>query len=219
MKYFLGLIMITNLLISCRQRTTESATLTASTVESSVTEITTKTTDIFADSNFTFLSLDSLNEEMLFDKSEKGKIKFIQSRKSFKKEHCEFFKTGCTNSFWDDYTFLVSKQKQIGEILPVIIHDSKDFNYYHSKLFTVDKEFNKIDSALVSLVGYDRDGDNDYSTTREIRSQFLKDRIITIEFNIKKFDNDSTVTLDSVITHRKIEKNGHITVEKKEKTI
>jgi hypothetical protein len=219
MKYFLGLIIIANLLSSCGQKTSEVETQTSDTVKQSIAETTIGTTDIFADSNFTFVLIDSLSEDMLFNKTEKGKVKFIESRKSFKKEHCEFFKTGCTNSFWDDYTFLVSKQSPIGEILPVIIHDSKDFDYYHSELFTLDKELNKIDSILVSLVGYDRDGEDDYSTTREIRSRFSKDKIITTEFKIKKFDNDSTVTMDSVITHRKIEKNGHITVEKQEKII
>lgn len=219
MKYILELIITIHLLVSCGQKPIESKNQTSDTITNSITEETGKTTDIFADSNFTFVSIDSLNEDMLFDKSEKGKIKFIQSRKSFKEEHCEFFKTGCTNSFWDDYTFLVSKQRPIGEILPVIIHDSKDFDYYHSELFTLDKELNKIDSVLVSLIGYYQDGENDYSTTREIRSLFLNDKIVTIEFRVKKFDNDSTVTVDSVITHRKIEKNGRITLEQEEKII
>lgn len=218
MKYLSRLIIITYLFVSCAQKAVESKTQTFDTVNLAA-EVTKKAADIFADSNFTFVSLDSLNEDMLFDKTEKGEVKFLQSRKRFKTEHCKFFRTGCTNSFWDDYTFLVSRQDLIGEVLPIIIHDSKDFDYYHSQLFTLDKEFNKIDSVVVSLWGYGRDGDADYSTIKEIRTQFSEDKMETIEFSIRKFDNDSTVTLDSTIIYRKIEKNGHITVEKKEKLI
>ena len=216
MKYTLTIIILTSLLIYCKQETNRLENQTAETISNSISAISVNTAEIFADSNFTFLSIDSLSEEMLFDKSEQGNVKFLGSRKSFKEKHCKFFKTGCTNSFWDDYTFLVSKQPLIGDILPVIVHDSKDFNYYHSELFTLNRDFEKIDSVLVSLVGYYREGETNYVTIEHIQSKFINNQIITTEFSTKSFDNDSTVTMDSTITYRKIERDGHITVVKKE---
>jgi len=222
MKYFLGLIIITYLLSSCGQRTIESKNQTPDTVKNSTTEVITKTVDIFADSNFTFVSIDSLNEDMLFDESEKGKTQFIKSRKSFKQEHCEFFKTGCTNSFWDDYTFLVAKQDMIGDILPIIIHTSKDFNYYHSELHTLDKNHNKVDILIVSLDGFDQEPEDDYSTITKAKSRFKSDLIITTNVKFRRYrkaNRDSLVTVDSTIVYRRIEKTGKIIIDKTEKII
>lgn len=214
------LILTFGLFTSCVQRTTEQ---TSENPDSTIVSITTDKVDnsvnMFADSCFTFLALDSLNEHMLRDSVDSGK-KYISSVKRFKKEHCRFFRTGCTNSFWDEYVFLVSKQKPIHGILPIIIHDSKDFDYYHCDLFTLDKNYKKVDSLRVSLHGYSRDGDEiKYSTIQEKKSIFSEDRITTIEFKYNKFDNDSTVTVDSTIFYRKIDKDGRIRLIKKEKLI
>jgi hypothetical protein len=166
--------------------------------------------DIFADSNFTFQSLDFLSEQLLFANGVDDAAKFLQGRKKFRPEHCKFFKTGCSNSFWDDYTFLVSKQDIVGLVLPVIIHDSKDFNYYHSTLYTIDTRQEKIDSLIVSLWGFSQDCDCDTSAVRHISSHFINDRIITTEYTILDFGNGSTVTTDSIVGVHRITQQGKI---------
>jgi len=169
--------------------------------------------DILSDSNFTFLHLDSINEDML--RTDTGNYnEYIRSIKPFKAEHCQFFHTGCSDSFWDNHVFLVSKQKSINGITPVIIHDSRDFNYYHCELFTLVRNNQKIDSLIVSLKGYDRDGEIDYMTIEERKSVFKNDTIVTSDLQYKKFDNDSVVVTESSITFRRIRSDGVIEVLK-----
>jgi hypothetical protein len=125
-----GLVLVYFITVSCGQKTVESSAVKPDTLpDPAPAKKAISVADVFLDSNFPFLNLDSLSEDMLRDQSVKKDIKYIQPIKTLSKEHCIFFKIGCTDSFWDEYCFLVSKQKQIGEITPVIIHDSKDFNY------------------------------------------------------------------------------------------
>jgi hypothetical protein len=166
--------------------------------------------ELFADVNFPFLSIDSLSEQRLGD-PDQDSTKFSSWQQKFTLAHCRFFKIGCTNSFFDRYTFLVSKQQPVGDILPVIVHNSSDFNYYHSDLITLDKNYNKVDSITVSLEGFD--GGEDYSTQKQAWSRFVNDQIITTTLTRRIFDNDSSVVLDSTISHLRIAKSGTIVVE------
>jgi len=175
--------------------------------------------DLFNDSNFTFTSIEHLDEQMLRDTTSKRDYKYIKSIKRFTPEHCKLFNTGCTNTFFDDNVFLVAKQKLIGDILPVIIHDSKDFGYYHSQLFTFDKDNLKIDSVLVSLHGSGTESDEPpVVSIVKIESDFVDDLITTTESKYEKYlDSDSIVMTSSVIFHRKINRDGRIELISKEK--
>jgi hypothetical protein len=173
--------------------------------------------NIFADSNFTFIELDSLTEDMLIDKSERD-LKYINSVKRFKTEHFTFFKfKGVENTFFAEHYFLVARQKLIGEIKPIIVHQSGDFNYYHSELYTLDKNYNKIDSATVSYSGFDTGGDEPYDYISIGQSTFDGDLITTTSLEYKRFSIDSLVTIDSVIATKKIESDGKIKIIKTER--
>lgn len=140
MKRIFGLITIYILLTACGQRTIDQVANNLDSTKVSSVEQVDNSADLFLDTYFTFLNLEYLDEEMLRDSTVKGDYKYIKSVKRFKSDHCKFFRTGCSNTFFDDNVFFVSKQNKVGEILPVIIHDSKDFNYYHCDLFTLDKK-------------------------------------------------------------------------------
>jgi len=217
MKKIVLLNLVLAVLISCGQKKVEQVAISSDTTVISLPQVIDRTAEIFADSNFTFIALDSLNEDMLLAPADR-KREYISSVKRFTKDHCRYFGIGCTNTFWDDHVFLVSKQRLIYGILPVIIHDSNDFSYYHSSLFTLDKDYKKVDSLLVSLQGFSRDGDEiDYSTITEVKSLFSSDSITTINYRYNKFDNDSIVAIDSTIVYHRIARDGHIKILEKQK--
>ncbi|MFN7839480.1 MAG: hypothetical protein ACK5QG_16060 [Bacteroidota bacterium] len=221
MKNIFGLITAFILLTSCGQRTIEQTVDSSDSTEFSSLQTSDNSTDLFLDTYFTFLNLDSLDEDMLRDSTIRKDYKYIKSVKRFTKEHCKFFRTGCSNTFFDENVFFVSKQKKIGDILPVIIHDSKDFNYYHSDLYTLDKNYNKIDSIRVSLTGSGIQSDEPsiYYETK-VFSKFSDDKITTTEIEYWHYDErDSTVTKDSTIVYLKIDADGKIKTIKKEKII
>jgi hypothetical protein len=212
---------VLTILISCGKPATEKLVGEKDSIDLKPTEEITTAVDIFSDSYFTFLHLDSINEEMLRDNTIKKDYNYISSIKRFKKEHCQFFNTGCSNTFFDENVFLVSKQKKIGEILPVIIHDSKDFGYYHSDLYTLDKHFRKVDSIRVAISGSGTQSDEPtiYYETKVI-SRFADSKIITTELEYWHYtDNDSTVTMDSTIVYREIGVDGQIKTLDKKKVI
>jgi hypothetical protein len=208
------------ILTCCTERATEQNTKQPEPQTTPIID-NSKTTDLFADSYFTFTNLDSLNERMLIDTTVKNDYKYIQSVKRFTKDHCKFFRTGCTDTFFDENVFFVSKQKKVGDFLPVIIHDSKDFGYYHSELFLLDTNYKKIDSLTVTILGSGTQSDEPsiYYTT-EVISKFKGNKITTSEIEYWRYaDNDSTVTVDSAVVYREIGKDGKIRLLKTDKII
>lgn len=209
------------ILISCGKPATEKLIGDKDSIDVKPTLETTIAIDIFSDSYFTFLHMDSINEDMLRDSTIKKDYNYIASVKRFKKEHCQFFNTGCSNTFFDENVFLVSKQRKIGEILPVIVHDSKDFGYYHSELYTIDKNLKKIDSITVSISGSGIQSDEPtiYYETK-VTSRFIDNKIVTTELEYWHYsDNDSTLTMDSTIVYREIGIDGKIKTLDKKKVI
>lgn len=204
-------------LSSCGQQKGEQSASNADSIKVLSPSVPNNPKDLFTDNYFTFLNLDSLNEEMLRDSTIRDGYKYINSVKRFTKEHCKFFRTGCSGTFFDENVFFVSKQEMIGDILPVIIHDSKDFDYYHSDLYTLDKNFNKIDSLRVSLTGSGIESDEPsiYYETK-VSSKFNHDEIITTEVEYLHYDEgDSTVIKDSTVVYFKIQRDGKIVTIKK----
>lgn len=185
------MIILFILLTSCGRQKTEKSVDTYDSAKRVPLQISDNSAALFLDAYFTFLNLDSLDEQMLRDSTIKNDYKYIKSVKRFSKEHCKFFGTGCSNTFFDENVFFVSKQKMIGEILPVIVHDSKDFNYYHSDLYTLDKNYNKIDSVRVSLTGSGIQSDEPsiYYETK-VFSKFSDDKIITTEVEYWHYQSD-----------------------------
>lgn len=208
-------------LISCEQRTTNQTVYRADSTSVQVERVENDPDGLFADKYFTFLALDSLSEDMLRDTTIKRDYKYIKSIKRFTKDHCKFIKTGCSDTFFDENVFLVSKQKWIDDFLLVMIHDSSDFGYYHSELYVLDKHLNKIDSLVVSLSGSGIESDEPsiYYETK-VFSKFEESKIITTEIEYWYYrDNDSTVIVDKAITYRQIGVDGKITILKKDKLI
>jgi hypothetical protein len=219
MKTILRLLIISSFISSCGQKPQEQTVAKPDSTNTALLPTVDNHADLFLDSCFTFLDLDSINEEMLRDRSIKGGYKYIKSVKRFSKQHCVFFRTGCHGYFVDDHVFLISKQNPINGITSVIIHDSKDFDYYHSVLYTLDKNYMKVDSLIVSLLGSDMAGDEPPYSITKARSKFDKEFIITTELEYNLYDKDSIVTVDSTVVYRKIQKDGHIAVVKTEKLI
>lgn len=174
--------------------------------------------DIFIDGNFAFIELDSLNELMLNPPD--GKSEYVSSVKKLKPEHFRFFNfRNVQGQFFEVHYFLVSRQKLIGDIKPIIVHSQPDFTYQVSELFTIDKQNRKIDSLIVSSWSFDNGGDDPSDRIEIVKSKFSDENITSIEWNYDRYDNDSIVTLDSTIVYRKIRKDGKITILKKEKLI
>lgn len=221
MKNILALLTLLIFSTSCGSRTIDQTVANPDSIEVTSLHRVSDSADLFSDTSFTFLNLDFLDEEMLRDTSAGKDYKYIKSVKRFTKDHCRFFGTGCSDTFFDEHVFLVSKQRKVGEILPVIIHDSKDFNYYHAELYTLDKNHKKIDSVTVSLTGSGIQSDDPaISYKKKVFSKFSDDKITTTEIEYWYYaDLDSTVAKDSTIRYLKIDPDGRIKTIKKEKII
>lgn len=212
MLQYSNVLLIVLLLIGCTTPSKEQKGFEATDV------VTESKPNIFADSNFTFIELDSLSEDMLRDKSEKGKRMYISSIKKMKKAHYRFFNFhGPDGSFWDDYFFLISRQKTVSGIKPVIIHFSLDFGFYTSVLYTLDSENRKIDSVEVASDNFSSGGDTDIDEITKSWSVFEDEFITTMSVEYQRFGGDSTVTTDSTVFYRKIRNDGSIETIKTDK--
>jgi hypothetical protein len=199
------------LLLGCTKPSNESSAFSASDAISKIAPtLSPVMNDIFPDSSFTFIELDSISEEMLEVDSAKSK-KYISQVKKMKKEHYQFFHyNGPDGSFWDDYFFLVSRQKSVKGVRPIIIHTSLDFGFYTSTLFTLNSSNEKLDSVVVASAEFSSGGDTNEDDIIRIWSTFRDEYITSTQVNYVRFGTDSLVTIDSTIYYLKIRSNGLI---------
>ena len=204
------------ILISCERFPSKSV----DSVKSIPDSLEKQSEDIFADDNFAFIELDSLNEDMLTVNSPDGNSEYVPSVNKLKTEHYRFFNfMNVQGEFFDKHYFLISRQKLIGDIKPIIVHSQPDFTYLVSELFTLDKQNRKIDSLIVASWSFDNGGDDPSDRIELMKSKFSGENIMSIEWKYDRYDNGSIVTVDSMITYREIGKDGKITILKKEKLI
>jgi hypothetical protein len=174
--------------------------------------------DIFDDKYFPLINIDSIDEDMLLKKT--GDREYLDIFTRLKTAHYTFFNfRNVEGEFFEEHYFLISKQKILNNITPIIVHSSGDFNYYTAYLHTLDTNNNKIDSTPVSHEDYETGGDEPYSYVGKTKSKFKDNFITTTILKYKLFDNDSTVTTDSTIVYKEIMKNGIIKVIKTDKVL
>jgi len=163
--------------------------------------------DIFDEKFFSFKELDHVYDN----------IAKLDSLKKFNKEHYDFFKI---KSEWHEAgCYLISKQKRIGNIIPIINYMCDPFDFV-GNLYTLDTAYNKIDSTLVFGGSWSSGGDGPYEGNTEIESFFSENRIKTKITNYLWIrEKDSTVVQDSVIVFKEIHQDGKIITKSEKKYI
>ena len=199
-------LIIVLLLFSCTNKKTENQAAKENKTETIITNEKSKYPyDIFEDKFFSFIAL-----EHVF-----SNIAHRDSLKKFTKEHYDFFRT--KEEWHDAGCYLIAKQSKIGSVTPVINYICDPFDFI-GQLFTLDSNYNKIDSLVVFGESWSSGGDGPYEGNSETES-FFKDNIIKTKITIFVWirDQDTTVIDDSLLIFHHIEPNGKIIKDSEKK--
>lgn len=162
--------------------------------------------DIFGDEYFSFTGISKFNCDV-----------DLNVLKEFKAEHYDYF--GLNKEWYDSGCYLISKLDSIGSIIPIIIYLCPNFDN-NGYLYTIDANYNIIDSMNIFSCYWSSGGDGPYECSGETESFFSGNIIKSKTINYVWIrETEETIITDSVVVIYHIDRDGRIIKDFEEKYI